>query len=89
MRHWVLRYYQVCSNDDPGLTLTYFTAISNLVPHVFVEEKVKTMAFSETTVVYDIKVGRRSHVFVWEKIKLWIFQTLLLSMISKLIDAVT
>ena len=23
---------QVCSNDDPGLTLTYFKARSNLVP---------------------------------------------------------
>ena len=23
MQHWVLEYYQVCSNDDPGLTLTY------------------------------------------------------------------
>ena len=27
---------QICSNDDPGLTLTYFTARSNLVPFVFV-----------------------------------------------------
>ena len=26
MQHWVLEYYQICSNDDPGLTLTYFTA---------------------------------------------------------------
>ena len=23
-QHWVLEYYQDCSNDDPGLTLTYF-----------------------------------------------------------------
>ena len=22
MHHWVLEYYQVCANDDPGLTLT-------------------------------------------------------------------
>ena len=29
MLHWVLEYYQVCSNDDPGLTLTYFTARPN------------------------------------------------------------
>ena len=21
MQHWVLEYYQICSNDDPGLTL--------------------------------------------------------------------
>ena len=36
MLHWVLKYYQVCSNDDPELTLTYFTARSNLVPHTFI-----------------------------------------------------
>ena len=29
------RDYQICSIDDPGLTLTYFTARSNLVPFVF------------------------------------------------------
>ena len=23
MQHRVLEYYQICSNDDPGLTLTY------------------------------------------------------------------
>ena len=60
MQHWVLEYYQVCSNDDPGLTLTYFTARSNLVPYAFVWEKGKTMDFSETIVVYDVKVGRCS-----------------------------
>ena len=34
MQHRILEYnmYQVCSNDDPGLTLTYFMARSNLVP---------------------------------------------------------
>ena len=57
MQHCVLEYYQVCSNDDPWLTLTYFTAISNLVPYVFVWEKGKTMDFSETIVVYDLKLA--------------------------------
>ena len=33
------RVFQVCSNDDLGLTLTYFTARSNLVPYEFVREK--------------------------------------------------
>ena len=60
MQHRVLEYYQVSSNDDPGLTLTYFTARSNLVPYAFVWEKGKTMDFSETIVVYDVKVGRCS-----------------------------
>ena len=50
-------YYQVCSNDDPGLTLTYFTTGSNLVPYAFVLEKGKIMDFSETIVVYDLKLA--------------------------------
>ena len=53
----MLKYYQVCSNDDPGLTLTYFTARTNLVPYAFVWDKAKTMDFSENIVVYDVKVG--------------------------------
>ena len=44
--------------DDPGLTLTYFMARSNLFPYAFVWEKGKTMDISETIVVYDVKVGR-------------------------------
>ena len=43
--------------DDPGFTLTYFTARSNLVPYAFVWEKGKTMGFSETIVVYDLKLA--------------------------------
>ena len=60
MQHCVLEYYQVCSNDDPGLTLTYFMARSNWVPYAFVWEKGKTMDVSETIVVYDVNVGRCS-----------------------------
>ena len=60
MQHRMHEYYQVCSNDDPWLTLTYFMARSNLLPYAFVWEKGKTMDFSETIVVYDIKVGRCS-----------------------------
>ena len=54
------RFYQVCSNDDPELTLTYLTARLNLVPYAFVWGKGKTMDFSEIIVVYDVKVGRCS-----------------------------
>ena len=57
MHHRVLEYYQVCSNNDPGLTLTYFTARSNLVPYAFVWETGKTVNFSETIVVYDLKLA--------------------------------
>ena len=53
----VLKYYNVCSNDDPGLILTYFTTRSNMVRYTFVWEKGKTMDFSETVVVYDLKLA--------------------------------
>ena len=46
-----------CSNVDTGLTLTYFTARSNLVPYAFVWEKGKAMHFSETIAVYDLKLA--------------------------------
>ena len=52
-----LKLYKVYLNDDPGLTLTYFMARSNLVPYAFVWEKGKTMDFSETIVVYDLKLA--------------------------------
>ena len=68
MQHLVLEYYRVYSNDDPGLTLTYFTARSNLVPYAFVWEKVKTMDFSDTIVVYDVKVGRCSQLDEYMKV---------------------
>ena len=50
------------SNDDPRLILTYFTARSIFVPYAFVWEEGKTMDFSETIVVCDIKVGRCSQL---------------------------
>ena len=39
------------------MTLTYFTARSNLVPYAFVWEKGKIVDFSETIVVYDFKLA--------------------------------
>ena len=57
MWHWGLKLYKVYINNDPGLTLTYFMARSNLVPYAFVWEKGKTMDFSETIVIYDLKLA--------------------------------
>ena len=45
MQHWVLEYYQVRSNDIPGMTLTCLMPRSNLVPYTFIWEKGKTMDF--------------------------------------------
>ena len=35
MKHQGLKFYKVYINDDPGLTLTYFTARSNWVICMF------------------------------------------------------
>ena len=52
--------YQVCLNDDPGLTLTYFTASLIWSLMLLYRKKVKQWIVSETIVVYDVKVGRCS-----------------------------
>ena len=35
MYYWGCGAYQVCSNDDPRLTLTYLRSRSNLLPNAF------------------------------------------------------
>ena len=35
MYHCELKLYKLCINDDPGLTLTYFTARSNWFTYTF------------------------------------------------------
>ena len=55
MQHGVLKYYHFNSNYDAELTLTYFTARSNMVLYAFVWETGKTMNISETVVVYNVK----------------------------------
>ena len=54
MQYCVLDYYKVYSNYALALILTYFTTRSNLVPYAFLQEKFKTMDFSETIIVYDL-----------------------------------
>ena len=51
------------------MTLTYFTARSNLVTKVFLWEKVKTVDFSESIAASDLKVGRCRQLI--EVMKVW------------------
>ena len=44
MKHWRCGAYQVCSNDDPNLTLTYLTSRSNLLPSAFKWENFRKVA---------------------------------------------
>ena len=55
MQHWVLEYYQICSNDD-WVDLDLFYGKVKFGPLCFEWEKVKTMDFSETIGVSDIKL---------------------------------
>ena len=61
IKHQGLQAIIVCSNDEPRVTLTYFTARSNLVTLAFLLEKVKTVDFSETIAASDLKVSRSRH----------------------------
>ena len=67
---WGLQPIIVCSNDEPGLTLNYFTARSNLVTFfAFLLEKLKTVDFSETIEACDLKVGRCSQLIELMKVQ--------------------
>ena len=68
MQHPELQPIINCSNDDPGVTLTYFTANSNFVTSVFLWEKVKTVDFSETIAASDLKVGRCRQLIEFKKV---------------------
>ena len=57
MQHLGLCPYKVYSNDDPGLTLTFFTVRSNMLPNAFVWENAYTLDFIETIEVYELKNG--------------------------------
>ena len=49
MLHWGLGPNKFCSNDDHGLTLTYFMARSNLVPYAFIWENLLESHLLEET----------------------------------------
>ena len=53
MQHRVLKYYQVCSNDDPGLTLTHSWQGQIKSIMLLFGKKGKRMDFSEIILVYD------------------------------------
>ena len=57
MQYPINEYYQMYSNEYPGMTLSFFTAKSYLVLYAFVWEKDKVI---NNILVYDIKVGRCS-----------------------------
>ena len=53
---WDLGPIKVCSNDDPWLTLTYFTSRPSSVTQTFVLKKGPTVNISDSIVAGDIKV---------------------------------
>ena len=47
MQHRGPKVYKVYINDDPGMTLTYFTPRSNLATYAFEWENTVTKSFNE------------------------------------------
>ena len=54
IQHWVLKYYQIYSNGDHGLTLTHFT--HGLIWSLLLLYGENLMIFSETIVDFNIKL---------------------------------
>ena len=48
MQHWGCGPFQVCTYDDLGLTLTFFTTRSILIPNAFIWGKSVKVYFSVT-----------------------------------------
>ena len=48
MYNWGCEAFQVCSNDDPRLALTYLTSRSNLLPKSFEWEISRKLIFLKT-----------------------------------------
>ena len=69
MQHLGLKSIIDCLNDDPGLTLLYLIARSNLVTWAFLLEKLKTVDFAEIIEACDMKVGRCRQLI--ELMKIW------------------
>ena len=45
IQHRVLKYYQICSNEDTGLTLTIFMTWSDLFPNTWVKRIVRIVMY--------------------------------------------
>ena len=57
MKHRRLKLIIFCSNDNPGLTLTYFTACSNFATYDFIWENVTMMDSLKIIASCDLEFG--------------------------------
>ena len=57
MKHQSFKLIIFCSNDNPVLILTYFTARSNLVTSAFIWENVTMMDTLEIIASCDLEFG--------------------------------
>ena len=69
--------YQDCSNDDPELTLIYFTARSNLIPYMLLYgKKVKQLIFQKLHRRKTFKFGLETTLSIQESSKVNLVQSL-------------
>ena len=58
MKHWECGLYQVCTNDESSLALTYLMARSNLIPNACILKNHKMFIFSITVKAESIILSR-------------------------------
>ena len=81
IQHQGLEPIKFCSNDDPGLTLTYFTARLTLLPISFLWEYSLILVFIETIEVFELKVGTNSclseymNTYEYQRSKSFVYQS--------------
>ena len=57
MKHRGIKTIIIYSNDDPPLTVTYFTTRSKFVTYAFIYDHVTMMASLEIIAACDIEIG--------------------------------
>ena len=57
MKHQRPKSFIICANNDPGLTVTYFTARSNFATWAFTWENVRMMDSLEIIGSCDLEFG--------------------------------
>ena len=55
IKHQIPKPFIICANNDPGLTLTYFTARSNTANSAFIWENVTMMDSLEIIASCDLE----------------------------------
>lgn len=63
-RHYRPRFFKICSNDDPELSIKLPMKMSNLLPNAFICEKDQKISFSKTTAILHRYYFNHEHGYI-------------------------